>query len=49
MNYLLLSRPKLALEHSEDYEKKKKFVDNYKMVSAALKRILLVKASGGVL
>jgi hypothetical protein len=31
-------RPKLALEHttSEDYEKKKKTIDNYKKVSAAL-------------
>jgi transposase len=29
-------RPKLVLEHAEDYEKKKKIVDNYKKVSAAL-------------
>jgi hypothetical protein len=29
-------RPKLALEHAKDYKKKKKIVDNYKMVSAAL-------------
>ncbi|MGA8081245.1 MAG: hypothetical protein WB988_05230 [Candidatus Nitrosopolaris sp.] len=29
-------RPKLALEHAEDYEKKKKIVDNYKKISAAL-------------
>ena len=29
-------RPKLTLEHAEDYEKKKKIVDNYKKVSAAL-------------
>lgn len=27
-------RPKLALEHDEDYEKKKKIVDNYKKISA---------------
>jgi hypothetical protein len=30
-------RPKLALEHKDDYkEKKKKVVDNYKKVSSAL-------------
>jgi hypothetical protein len=29
-------RPKLALEHADDYEKKKKIVDNYKKVSPAL-------------
>jgi len=29
-------RPKLALEHGEDYEKKKKTIDNYKKVAAAL-------------
>jgi transposase len=29
-------RPKLVLEHAEDYEKKKKIVDNYKKISAAL-------------
>ena len=28
-------RPKLALEHAEDYEEKKKIVDNYKKVAAA--------------
>jgi transposase len=37
-------RPKLALEHAEDYEKKKKIVDNYKKVSAAL----LKKNSPGI-
>ena len=29
-------RPKLALEHEDDYEEKKKIVDNYKKVSSAL-------------
>jgi len=29
-------RPKLALEYAEDYAKKKKIVDNYKKVAAAL-------------
>lgn len=29
-------RPKLALEHEDDYEEKKKVVDNYKKVSSAL-------------
>jgi hypothetical protein len=29
-------RPKLALEHAEDYAKKKKIVHNYKKISAAL-------------
>jgi transposase len=37
-------RPKLALEHGEDYEKKKKIVDNYKKKSAAL----LKKNSPGI-
>ena len=34
----------LALEHAEDYTKKKKIVDNYKKVSAAL----LKKNSPGI-
>lgn len=29
-------RPKLALEHEDDYEEKKKVVDNYKKISSAL-------------
>jgi transposase len=33
---IVCKRPKLVLEHVEDYEKKKKIVDNYKKVSAAL-------------
>jgi len=33
---IVSKRPKLVLEHAEDYEKKKKIVDNYKKVSAAL-------------
>jgi transposase len=33
---IVSKRPKLTLEHAEDYEKKKKIVDNYKKVSAAL-------------
>jgi transposase len=33
---IVSKRPKLALEHAEDYEKKKKIVDNYKKISAAL-------------
>jgi hypothetical protein len=33
-----------VLEHPEDYEKKKKIVDNYKKVSAAL----LKKDSSGI-
>ena len=33
---IVSKRPKLELEHCEDYEKKKKIVDNYKRVSAAL-------------
>ena len=33
---IVSKRPKLALEHAEDYEKKKKIIDNYKKVSAAL-------------
>jgi transposase len=37
-------RPKLALEHAEDYAKKKKIVDNYKKVAAAL----LKKNSPGI-
>src|SRR5215467_3779812 len=31
---IVSKRPKLALEHAEDYTKKKKIVDNYKKVSA---------------
>lgn len=37
-------RPKLALEHGKDYEKKKKTIDNYKKVAAAL----LKKNSPGI-
>ena len=33
---IVCKRPKLTLEHAEDYEKKKKIVDNYKKVSGAL-------------
>lgn len=33
---IVSKRPKLTLEHAEDYEKKKKIVDNYKKVSGAL-------------
>lgn len=33
---MVSKRPKLALEHADDYEKKKKIVDNYKKVSPAL-------------
>jgi transposase len=33
---IVCKRPKLVLEHAEDYEKKKKIVDNYKKVAAAL-------------
>jgi hypothetical protein len=33
---IVSKRPKLELEHAEDYEKKKKTIDNYKKVSAAL-------------
>jgi transposase len=33
---IVSKRPKLALEHAEDYAKKKKIVDNYKKVAAAL-------------
>lgn len=33
---IVSKRPKLALEHANDYEKKKKIVDNYKKISAAL-------------
>jgi transposase len=33
---IVSKRPKLALEHAEDYERKKKTIDNYKNVSAAL-------------
>ena len=32
---IVSKRPKLALEHAEDYAKKKKIVDNYKKISAA--------------
>lgn len=41
---IVSKRPKLALEHAEDYTKKKKIVDNYKKVSAAL----LKKNSPGI-
>jgi hypothetical protein len=41
---IVSKRPKLTLEHAEDYEKKKKIVDNYKKVSAAL----LKKNSPGI-
>ena len=41
---IVCKRPKLVLEHPEDYEKKKKIVDNYKKVSAAL----LKKDSSGI-
>ena len=33
---IVSKRPKLALEHAEDYEKKRKTIDNYKKVAAAL-------------
>ena len=33
---IVSERPKLALEHAEDYEKKKKTIDNYKKVAEAL-------------
>jgi len=33
---IVSKRPKLAFEHAEDYEKKKKTIDNYKKVSTAL-------------
>jgi transposase len=33
---IVSKRPKLALKHAEDYERKKKTIDNYKKVSAAL-------------
>jgi transposase len=33
---IVSKKPKLALEHGEDYEEKKKIVNNYKKVSAAL-------------
>jgi transposase len=41
---MVYRRPKLALQHAEDYEKKKKIVDNYKKVSGAL----LKKNSPGI-
>jgi hypothetical protein len=41
---IVSKRPKLALEHAEDYAKKKKIIDNYKKVSAAL----LKKNSPGI-
>jgi transposase len=41
---IISKRPKLVLEHAEDYEKKKKIVDNYKKVSSAL----LKKNSPGI-
>ena len=37
-------KPKLALEHEKDYEEKKKTIDNYKKISAAL----LKKGSGRI-
>jgi transposase len=33
---IIYKKPKLALEHEKDYEEKKKTIDNYKKVSAAL-------------
>lgn len=33
---IVSKRPKLALKHAEDYQRKKKTIDNYKKVSAAL-------------
>ena len=37
LGWMVSKRPKLALEHAaDDYEKKKKIVDNYKKVSPAL-------------
>ena len=36
LGWYLRKRPKLALEHADDYEKKKKNVDNYKKVSPVL-------------
>ena len=41
---IVSKRPKLELEHGEDYEKKKKIVDNYKRVAAAL----LKKSPAGI-
>ncbi|MGC2681357.1 MAG: hypothetical protein WA323_05765, partial [Candidatus Nitrosopolaris sp.] len=41
---IVSKRPKLALEHAEDYEKKKKIVDNSKKVAGAL----LKKNSPGI-
>jgi hypothetical protein len=35
---IVSKRPKLVLEHAEDYEKKKKIVDNYKVSAALLKK-----------
>ncbi len=35
---IVSKRPKLALEHAEDYEKKKKIVDNYKKISSTFKK-----------
>jgi transposase len=35
---IVSNRPKLVLEHAEDYEKKKKVVDNYKISAALLKK-----------
>jgi len=32
---IVSKRPKLGLKHAEDYERKKKTIDNYKKVSAA--------------
>jgi transposase len=32
---IVCKRPKVTLEHAEDYEKKKRIVDNYKKVSTA--------------
>lgn len=33
---IVSKKPKLALEHESDYEEKKKTIDNYKKVAAAL-------------
>jgi transposase len=41
---IVSKRPKLALKHAEDYERKKKTIDNYKRISAAL----LKKNSSGI-
>jgi hypothetical protein len=36
LGWYLRDQNLLALEHADDYEKKKKIVDNYKKVSPAL-------------